>query len=118
MPKMSLAEALAEGLQVTGVGLIIVFSVLVILMLVMMAMKLIFYKQDKPQKESKPEVKVVEEKPVVTESKVDDSELIAVLAAAVAASMDVPVSSLNIKSYKKVPVWKNAGVRDIIDSRL
>ena len=36
---MSLSEALGEGLMVTAVGLIIVFSVLIILMLVMMAMK-------------------------------------------------------------------------------
>lgn len=119
MPKMTLSEALAEGLQVTGVGLIIVFSVLIILMLVMMAMKVIFYKEDKPQKKSEPKAKAPENKPAPApvQAKTDDSELIAVLTAAVAACMDVPVSSLNIKSYKKVSAWNKASVRDIIDSR-
>ena len=42
---MSVTEALGEGVMVTVVGLIIVFSVLIILMLVMMAMKKIFYKE-------------------------------------------------------------------------
>ena len=115
MPNMTLSEALAEGLKVTGVGLIIVFSVLIILMLVMMAMKVVFYKEDKPA-QKKPEVKVEKPAPVVQTA--DDSELIAVISAAVAACMDVPVSSINIKSYKKVGAWNKAGVRDIIDSRL
>lgn len=119
MEKMTLAEAMSEGLMVTGIGLIIVFAVLIILMLVMMAMKVIFYKEDKPA-EKKPEVKAPENKPAPApvQAKADDSELIAVLTAAVAACMDVPVSSLNIKSYKKVSAWNKASVRDIIDSRL
>ena len=45
---MSLSQALGQGLMVTGVGLLIVFSVLIILMLVMMLMKKVFYKE--PQK--------------------------------------------------------------------
>ena len=43
---MSVAQALSEGLQVTVVGLAIVFSVLIILMLVLMAFKVIFYKPE------------------------------------------------------------------------
>ena len=44
---MSLSQALGQGLMVTGVGLLIVFSVLIILMLVMMLMKRYFIKNPK-----------------------------------------------------------------------
>ena len=48
---MSVTEALGEGVMVTVVGLIIVFSVLIILMLVMMAMKKYSIKSRKRQKQ-------------------------------------------------------------------
>ena len=120
---MTLAEALSEGLKVTGVGVIIVFSVLIILMLVMMAMKAIFYKpnkEDKKEKDSVPEVTQVPNV-AVAENGIDEGTLLAVLTAAVAASMNTSTYRLNIKSYKRVektsPAWNRAGVRDIIDSR-
>ena len=121
---MSLAEALSEGLQVTGIGLIIVFSVLIILMLVMMAMKVIFYKPNKKDAD-KGTNKTVDTTPVpktaAAESGMDEGTLLAVLTAAVAAVMNTSTSRLNIKSYKRVgdtaPAWNKAGVRDIIDSR-
>ena len=40
---MTIGAALSEGLQVTIVGLAIVFAVLVILMFVLMGMKTLFY---------------------------------------------------------------------------
>ena len=52
---MSLNEAISEGLLVTGVGLTIVFAVLIILMLALMAMKALFYKD--PDKAVKEEIK-------------------------------------------------------------
>ncbi len=129
---MSLAEAISEGLQVTGIGLIIVFSVLVILMLVMMAMKAIFYKPNKKDKTKEPSKKVetapvsdtvaeVTSVPDAADSGIDEGTLLAVITAAVAAVMDTPASRLNIKSYRRIgdnaPAWNKAGVRDIIDSR-
>ena len=131
---MSLAEAISEGLQVTGIGLIIVFSVLVILMLVMMAMKAIFYKPNKKDKTKEPSEKVETAPisdtavdvttvpvPAAADSGIDEGTLLAVITAAVAAVMDTPASRLNIKSYRRIgdnaPAWNKAGVRDIIDSR-
>lgn len=124
---MSLNEAISEGLLVTGVGLLIVFSVLIILMLALMAMKALFYKD--PNKAEKEEIKPnnvpVSVKPAAVESdvvKTDDKELIAVIAAAVAASLNTSVSNLKIKSLKRIgnnsPVWNKAGVNEMINSRL
>ena len=45
---MTIAEALSEGLQVTVVGLAIVFGVLIILMLVLMAFKALFFRRQRP----------------------------------------------------------------------
>lgn len=124
---MSLNEAISEGLLVTGVGLLIVFSVLIILMLALMAMKALFYKD--PNKAVKEVVNVdntsVNAQPAVVESndiKADDKEIIAVIAAAIAASLNTSVSNLKIKSLKRIgnnsPVWNKAGVNEMINSRL
>lgn len=113
---MSISEALSRGLQVTGVGLIIVFSVLVILMLVMMAMKAIFYR---PAQKDSTDAPIVADTAAPADT--DDGVLIAVLTAAVAASMNTSAGRLKIKSYRRVennaPAWKKAGINDVIDSR-
>lgn len=115
---MSVSQALSEGLQVTGVGLIIVFSVLIILMLVMMAMKAIFYK---PESSDKPKNDVAEVTTLHSENP-NDNELIAVLTAAVAAYTSAEnISNLKIKSYKKVgrsdTSWQRSGRNGVINSR-
>lgn len=117
---MTLSEALSEGLQVTVTGLIIVFSVLIILMLVMMAMKKIFYKEAAPAKQTAPapEQNIA---PAPAQNTAEDPNLIAVLAAAVAASLNTSTYNLNIKSYRRIdnnaPAWNKEGLRDVIDSR-
>lgn len=116
---MTLVEALSEGLKVTVVGLCIVFAVLIILMLVMMLMKVIFYKDpNKALKEVKAEPEVTNA--AVSEA-IDETELIAVLTAAIAASLNTSTYNLNIKSYRRIentsPAWNKAGLRDVIDSR-
>lgn len=117
---MTVQEALAEGLSVTGVGLSIVFSVLVILMLVMMLMKKIFYKDPAKAKKSAPKAAPA---PVIKaeEKKVDEGELIAVLTAAIAASLNTSTYNLQIKSYRRIennkPLWNRAGVTETINSR-
>ncbi len=116
---MTLSQALSEGLQVTGIGLIIVFGVLIILMLVMMLMKVIFYRPEDgntPKKAEAPVTGAANGTPIP-----DDSELIAVLTAAIAASLNTSTYHLNIKSYRRIdttaPAWNRAGLRDVIDSR-
>ena len=125
---MTLSEALSEGLKVTATGLIIVFSVLIILMLVMMLMKVIFYNPGQKKKaaetvvpETAPEPEKAEKIEKAAKSGIDEGELIAVLTAAVAASLNTSAYKLNIKSYRRIentsPAWNKAGVRDVIDAR-
>jgi len=53
--------------------------------------------------------------------KQDEAELIAILTAAVAASMNTSAYNLKIKSYKRIhntaPAWNKAGRLDIMGSR-
>lgn len=116
---MSLAQALAEGLRVTVIGLIIVFAVLVILMLVMMAMKKIFYKEEKPN--TKPEPKTKPEIPQPAKPEMNEDELVAVITAAIAASLNTSTYRLHVKSFKRAedtsPSWNRAGRSEVIESR-
>lgn len=116
---LSLGEALSMGGETTVIGLAIVFSVLIILMIVLMLFRVIFYKDPNKKKT------VVTETPVaVTEKQADDmdeTELIAVLTAAVAASLNTSTYNLQIKSYRrtdnKMPAWNRAGVTETINNR-
>lgn len=119
-----LGEALSTGLSVTGVGISIVFGVLLILMIVLCLFKVIFYKD--PAKTVK---KTVQETPApaaptpaaAPKDEMNEEELIAVLTAAVAASLNTSTYKLQIKSYRRIdnskPAWNKAGVRDTINSR-
>ena len=115
---MTLSEALSQGFQVTVTGLIIVFSVLIILMVVMMLMKVIFYRPENKETQTKVEAPVPE---VPAVSAPDEGELIAVLTAAIAASLNTSTYHLNIKSYRRIenntPAWNRAGLGDVINSR-
>lgn len=118
---LSLGEALKMGGETTVIGLAIVFSVLIILMIVLMLFKVIFYKD--PTKSKKEEVKTeVKTAPVKTDApEMDETELIAVLTAAVAASLNTSTYNLQIKSYRrtdnKMPAWNKAGVTETINNR-
>lgn len=122
---MSLTEALSEGLQVTAIGLIIVFAVLLILMLVMMAMKVIFYRPETKESKSDAEKQNPDINASVVESENDgmqnDTELVAVIMAAIASSMNTSVSNIRIKSFKRASgissPWNRAGVKETIDGR-
>lgn len=122
---MSLTEALSEGLQVTAIGLIIVFAVLLILMLVMMAMKVIFYRPETKESKVGEEKSNVDVNASIVESKSgdvqNDTELVAVIMAAIASSMNTSVSNIRIKSFKRASgvssPWNRAGVKETIDGR-
>ncbi|MCH5210934.1 MAG: OadG family protein [Oscillospiraceae bacterium] len=129
---LTLSEALRMGGITTLTGLSIVFAVLVILMIVLMLFKVIFYKD--PKKQAVKEAKLVSleagvDGPTaiyVTEGTeapddIDENELIAVLTAAVAASLNTSTYNLRIKSYRrtdnKMPAWNKAGVTETINNR-
>lgn len=118
---VQLGEALTTGGLTTVVGLGIVFLVLLILMLVLCLFKVIFYKD--PEKTMKNEVLAVAETPVteIKEETQDEEELIAILTAAVAASLNTSTYNLQIKSYRRVkdnrPSWNREGIRETISNR-
>ena len=119
--KMSLPEALSIGVQTTVIGILIVFSVLIILMLVLYAMKYIFASKTKQAETvQKAEPQKVQAPAAVVSDDADDEELIAVLTAAVAASLNTSTYNLKIKSYRRVgnnaPAWNRAGLNEVIDS--
>lgn len=118
----NVGDALSVGLQVTVIGLIIVFSVLVILMCVLVAMKYIFAPKSNKKEiaaESAPAPAAALE-PETNEG-TEDEELIAVITAAVAASLNTSTYNLNIKSLRRVgnaaPAWNKAGLNETINSR-
>ena len=118
---LSLGEALAMGGQTTVIGLAIVFAVLIILMIVLSLFKVIFYKKAKTQ--AAPAAAPAQAAPVEKETAddTDEEELIAVLPAAVAASLNTSTYNLRIKSYRrtdnKMPAWNKAGVTETINNR-
>ncbi len=116
---VELSEALSVGGMVTGVGLTIVFGVLIILMLVLMLFKVIFYKGNPKKKTETSEPQEVVN--TVVENNMNNDELIAVLTAAIAASLNTSTYNLRIKSYKRVetnkPAWNRAGINEAINSR-
>ena len=122
---MTIAQALAEGGQTTIIGLSTVFSVLIILMIVITIMKMIFYKA--PSKPAATAVPVAPEMPApepvkpVAADEMDDEELVAVITAAVAASLNTSTYNLRIKSLRRIdnkqPAWNRAGIRETINNR-
>lgn len=122
---VTLSEALSTGLMVTGVGLAIVFGVLILLMIVLMLFKVIFGK-DSDNTEKKTEKIETAPAPVqapaaVAGDEMSEEELIAVFTAAIAASLKTSTYNLQIKSYKRIdskrPAWNRAGVHETINSR-
>lgn len=121
---LTMSEALSTGGMTTVIGLAIVFGVLIILMIVLMLFKVIFYKA--PAKQSAAQAAPVPAAPaapaaVEEEPAEDEEELIAVLTAAVAASLNTSTYNLKIKSYRRVPntrpAWNRAGINDTIANR-
>lgn len=116
---LSLAEALKTGGTTTVLGLSIVFAVLIVLMIVLALFKVIFYRQPKTNKA--PEAAPVAAPVQTTDDDIDEDELIAVLTAAVAASLNTSTYNLRIKSYRrtdnKMPAWNKAGLNETINNR-
>ena len=111
---MSMGEKLLAGLQVTAIGLVIVFLALVILYFGIQLMSKVLGNADKKSAEKKTTVApapVVKEE-VVEEEVVDDGELVAVIAAAVAASLHTSTHNIVVRSIVRVgddtPAWAKA----------
>ena len=98
----SFLDRLAHGGKVTLFGMATVFSILLILYVVLTIMKVVFTKKEAQvsTKETKPPVAITPIKEKV-ELKQDESELVAVITAAIAASTGKPASSFRVVSFRQ-----------------
>lgn len=112
-----------EGFAITIMGMAMVFAILLLLYFVLIIMKHIFTKaQNKPAEEPK-KVQSSQGAAVLQEyEELDEKELIAVLTAAVAASLNQSTYNLHIKSYRRIdqnaPVWNRVSRREQLESRI
>jgi len=120
---------IVEGLQITVLGMLIVFIVLVLLMAIIKVMEKVVYKiQAKdvaPAKDTAPSklapAEVSQPAAAAVPDAGSDLELVAVIAAAVAANLGVKPSDLVIRSIVRMPetapIWSLSGRSDLMTSR-
>lgn len=95
--KMSLGEKLLFGLQVAAIGLLMVFAVLILLWAIIALMAKIFGSVSK-----KAEPKAAPAPVVVSSSEADESEVVAVATAAIAASRGESNCAFKVVSIQKI----------------
>ena len=115
--ELNVKNVIAEGLAYTVMGIVVVFAVLVLIMLVIKAMAL--FSSEKTEVTPAPAVVPTAAPVPETKTKSDDTELIAVITAAIAAAMGKSSSGLVIRSYKKISgnVWNKAGRSETLENR-
>ena len=110
----------SDSLIITLFSMLIVFIGLVIIALLISGLKFIGNKDNssiKKEEEAKVKTKPVADKLLVE----DDEELVAVIAAAIAASLGVQVEDFNIKNIKRTnssDPWSQAGLTERLINKL
>lgn len=111
--------SIGQALIITGFSIVVVFIGLIVISLLIDLLKNI--SGDKKSEVAKPVVAPVEKEEIVA-NEVNDEELVAVISAAIAASMGLSVPQLNIKSIKRMPqttpAWAVASRQDQISRKL
>ena len=94
---------LANALQNTVLGMGTVFIMLIAIALIIYCFKIIPVIQKKFAKKAEPEAETPKAAPVAAApvQETDDLELVAVIAAAIAASENVPVDSFRVRTIKR-----------------
>jgi len=119
---LQLQEYLMEGIVVTIIGISIVMAVLCIIAFILNLFAK-FNMIGENNKKAEPEVKVqpvpVETAEIIEETdNSDDLELIAVITAAIAESMNTSVDNLFVRSFKKVTLWNEQAKNEQQNRRL
>lgn len=106
--------SIGQALIVTVFSMGIVFLALLIISYIIDGFRFIFYKDNK--KVDKEQKKAIEPKKNVPQEIIneeDDEELIAVITAAIAASISRPVSEIKVKNIRRIPtktpIWAKTG---------
>ena len=110
-----------QALIIACIGYLLCFVVLGVIWAVLAVMKNFFVTKEKTPEKAEPVVQKPSE-PVKESVKSDDGELIAVLTAAVAASLNTSTYNLKIKSFRQLPNgvtrWGTAGVNENLANKL
>ncbi len=103
-----------EGLGTTIVGMLTVFAVLSLLSFVLYLLK--YLNKEPSTQQTSQEVEQIKEEPEITpvqqEETTDDLELIAVITAVIASSLNTTSDRLEIKSIVKVNNWNKVARRE------
>ena len=113
------------ALNLTLVGITVVFSALVILaLMISLYSKIItgFSSKEKAKKQADVKTPAVTEAAATTDT-IADEELIAVITAAISAALqNTPTCNLRVKSFKRInqtaPAWYSAGISEYITNKL
>jgi sodium pump decarboxylase gamma subunit len=112
---------IGDSLIITVFSMIVVFIVLIgISYLIDLLRVTTNGKEEEAKNTVVKENKTLKEVPI--DANLDDKELVAVIAAAVAASMGVGITDINIKSINRIspfePIWAETGRREYISGKL
>lgn len=122
---LSMGERLAGATVTMCMGLGLTFCILLLLWLAIAIMSRVMKTGNKGKKKEEPAPAVTAAAPVQeaapAEAQKDDGELIAVIAAAIAASENTPVSNLVVRKIQRISgpsnAWNSAGLGECIESR-
>lgn len=115
--------SIGDSLIITAFSMVVVFILLIIISIFISVLKNIgVEKKQEITKVAAPTInKVVEVKDPVINNQ-NDEELVAVISAAIAASMGVKIPEINIKSIRRIPqsipTWGVAGRQEQVYSKL
>lgn len=117
---MTLGEKFLGSMVVTLMGVGIVFAALATLFIAIIVMQKVV-NGAQPKKESKSRPTIIEES-VVEEDTIDNNELVAVITAAVAASLHTSTHNIIVRNITRAqdstPSWAKIGRMDQISSKL
>jgi sodium pump decarboxylase gamma subunit len=122
MQSLSISDKLTAGLITTILGMGITFSALIILQFIIAWMDRILNRKETVPAEPIPIGPIAEQQPADrVESRRDDNELVAVIAAVIAMKMKTSVDNIVIKNIVKLddrsPAWNRAGIIEQMNSR-
>jgi len=114
---------IGQSLIITIFSMAVVFLVLIGISYLIDVLRVTANNNKKEAKEAKDLTESVRvSEPVEKSGNIEDEELVAVIAAAIAASMGVAIPDINIKSIKRVstpsPIWAQMGRIEEISNKL
>ena len=108
-------DIISEGLVVTVMGVCIVFSILLMISFIL-SLFAVFFKEKKTKaaevKETAPIISAPAAETKEPVNEMDDRELIAVITAAIAASMNTTTDGLVVRSLRRVNTWNKEAIQE------